>query len=364
MHKATIDAANNASDPRAAQLSMEAKTIQGQLYKLKPRTYAQLALLVLILFLFLYWHWQLVLVVLALLIPTLGKLLTWWQKHPERCPLDHVLSSYCLGLFVLAVPAMATALIAFVLTFWILVIIFFSLPLPDALSLLLVVLGCWGVFCLIEDLWHVSFLRRQNRARAHHHRGPTAQRKAGVAYAAATAVGYATAQCVALTCIVTAFMDGHSYFEWGSERRHSEKGDITKTEGVFLFFFALIFTWYWLRRRGAAGRQRGASTMLLLRRRVPRDGFGTDVRPPVFWFLDCHRLAAHITNAAHDVVFIYYYMAVGRELLALARRRVRGWRAADGRRVAARPVRRGHDRPERARGGRLAGALRLLAACW
>jgi len=246
MHKATIDAANNASDPRAAQLSMEAKTIQGQLYKLKPRTYAQLALLVLILFLFLYWHWQLVLVVLALLIPTLGKLLTWWQKHPERCPLDHVLSSYCLGLFVLAVPAMATALIAFVLTFWILVIIFFSLPLPDALSLLLVVLGCWGVFCLIEDLWHVSFLRRQNRARAHHHRGPTAQRKAGVAYAAATAVGYATAQCVALTCIVTAFMDGHSYFEWGSERRHSEKGDITKTEGVFLFFFALIFTWYWL----------------------------------------------------------------------------------------------------------------------
>ena len=46
MHKATIDAANNASDPRAAQLSIEAKTIQGQLYKLKPRTYAQLALLV------------------------------------------------------------------------------------------------------------------------------------------------------------------------------------------------------------------------------------------------------------------------------------------------------------------------------
>ena len=58
----------------------------------------------------------------------------------------------------LRAPAMATALIAFVLTFWILVIIFFSLPLPDALSLLLVFLGCWGVFCLIEDLWHVSAL--------------------------------------------------------------------------------------------------------------------------------------------------------------------------------------------------------------
>ena len=144
MHKATIDAANNASDPRAAQLSMEAKTIQGQLYKLKPWTYAQLALLGLILLLFLTWHWQLVLVVLALLIPTLGKLLMWWQKHPERCPLDHVLSSYCLGLFVLAVPAMATALIAFVLTFWILAIIFFSLPLPFALALLLVFLGSWG----------------------------------------------------------------------------------------------------------------------------------------------------------------------------------------------------------------------------
>ena len=246
MHKATIDAANNASDPRAAQLSMEAKTIQGQLYKLKPWTYAQLALLVLILFLFLTWHWQLVLVVLALLIPTLGKLLMWWQKNPERCPLDHVLSSYCLGLFVLAVPAMATALIAFVLAFWILVIIFFSLPLPDALSLLLVFLGCWGVFCLIEDLWHVSALRRQNRRRAHHHRGPTAQRKAGAAYAAATAVGYATAQCVALTCIVTAFMDGHSAFELHDERRHSKYGTITPNEGFFLFVLALIFTWYWL----------------------------------------------------------------------------------------------------------------------
>ena len=246
MHKATIDAANNASDPRAAQLSMEAKTIQGQLYKLKPWTYAQLGLLVLILFLFLTWHWQLVLVVLALLIPTLGKLLMWWQKNPERCPLDHVLSSYCLGLFVLAVPAMATALIAFVLTFWILVIIFFSLPLPDALSLLLVFLGCWGVFCWIEDLWHVSALRRQNRRRAHHHRGPTAQRKAGAAYAAATAVGYATAQCVALTCIVTAFMDGHSAFELHDERRHSKYGTITPNEGFFLFVLALIFTWYWL----------------------------------------------------------------------------------------------------------------------
>lgn len=219
MHKATIDASNNAADPRAAQLAAEAKTIRGQARRLKPGTYAQLGLLAFILLLFLVWHWQLFLVVLALLTPTLGKLLLWWQQDPSRCPLDHMLSSYCLGLFVLAVPAMATAGLAMVLlVFPVLVLVVFSLPLPGALQLLLVFLGCWGAFCCIEDIWHVAFLRRQQRSRAHHHRGPHAQRRAAVAYAASTAVGYATAQCIALTCIVAAFARTGVYGPSGFER--------------------------------------------------------------------------------------------------------------------------------------------------
>ena len=60
MHKATIDASNNAADPRAAQLAAEAKTIRGQARKLKPGTYAQLGLLAFILLLFLVWHLSLI----------------------------------------------------------------------------------------------------------------------------------------------------------------------------------------------------------------------------------------------------------------------------------------------------------------
>ena len=59
-----------------------------------------------------------------------------------------------------------------------------------------------------------------------------------------TQVGYATAQCVALTCIVTAIMEGHTAFELHEEK--AKDGEITANEAGFLFVLTLVFSWYWL----------------------------------------------------------------------------------------------------------------------
>jgi len=234
------------NDTRAASLNDEHGTLQGQLRRLKPWTYFALVALALLVFLFGLWHWQLMLVVLALLAPTLGKLLHWWQKDPTRCPLDHVLASYLFGLFPLAIAAMSTACAACFLAIWIFRLVFaifhiFAIPYIGDLLFWICV---WGVFSFVEDLWHIAHLRASKRRRAHHHSGKKEQQRASVAYACASSVGYATAQCVALTCIVTAIMEGHTLFELHGE--HARGGEITANEGGWLFVLTLVFTWYWL----------------------------------------------------------------------------------------------------------------------
>lgn len=211
------------------------------------------------------WHWQLMFIVLALLAPTLGQLVRWWARDPSRCPLDHVLASYVSGLFVLSVTAMGTASVALVAASVVLGPIFGLLHLFDVwqLGMLLFIFMLWGVFCFVEDLWLVTSLRGAKRRRAHHHDGPcppspppfspratvprvgaAAQRRASVVYATASAVGYATAQCVLLTCIVTAIMEGHTAFELHEE--HASDNEITVNEAGFLFVLTVVFTWYWL----------------------------------------------------------------------------------------------------------------------
>jgi hypothetical protein len=109
---------------------------------------------------------------------------------------------------------------------------------------LVFIFGMWGTFCFIEDLWLVNALRAARRRRAHHHAGAAQRREASVVYATASAVGYATAQCVALTCIVTAIMEGHTAFELHEEK--AKDGEITANEAGFLFVLTLVFSWYWL----------------------------------------------------------------------------------------------------------------------
>mmetsp|Transcript_14000 Transcript_14000/g.48165 ORF Transcript_14000/g.48165 Transcript_14000/m.48165 type:complete len:425 (-) Transcript_14000:43-1317(-) len=248
IHSAALNRARADSDDlRSGQLQESYGTLGGQLARLKPWTAAALGALFLIVVLMGLWHWQLMLVVLALLLPTLGQLVRWWQRDPSRCPLDHVLASYVSGLFVQSVTAMGTASVAAVLTgSLVLGPILGALHFFDVwqLGTLVFIFGMWGTFCFIEDLWLVNALRAARRRRAHHHAGAAQRREASVVYATASAVGYATAQCVALTCIVTAIMEGHTAFELHEEK--AKDGEITANEAGFLFVLTLVFSWYWL----------------------------------------------------------------------------------------------------------------------
>lgn len=245
-HKAAVARSGDASDPRHADLAATHASVWGQLQRLKPWTAAALGALVLLVLVFGLWHWQLMVIVCALLVPTLGQLVRWWSRNPERCPLDHVLASYVSGLFVLSVTAMGTASVALVAASVVLGPLFGMLHLFDVwqLGMLLFIFALWGVFCFVEDLWLVTSLRGAKRRRAHHQTSAAQRRTAGVVYATASAVGYATAQCVALMCIVTAIMEGHTAFELHEEK--AADGEITVNEAGFLFVLTVVFAWYWL----------------------------------------------------------------------------------------------------------------------
>mmetsp|Transcript_18373 Transcript_18373/g.61906 ORF Transcript_18373/g.61906 Transcript_18373/m.61906 type:complete len:414 (+) Transcript_18373:89-1330(+) len=243
MHAAACAVAEDESDPRAASLDEAHRTVQGQLLRLKPWTYAAIAALLAVTISIGAWHYQLMLVVVLLLVPTLGPLIRWWTLHPEQCPLDHILASYAHGLFLLSLASMGTGIIFAQFT----VVVFGPL-----LSLLftrqLWVLGVsahftlfWAVFCFVEELWSVSTLRQAVQRRAHR---STNGAQAHSLYASASAMGYATAQCVLLSCIVTAFMEGHTRFELKEEHAHG--GEITVNETVWLFALAVVFAWFWL----------------------------------------------------------------------------------------------------------------------
>lgn len=76
-------------------------------------------------------------------------------------------------------------------------------------------------FCFVEELWLLSTLRRFKRRRQHRVGGEGSSRaqRAYVLYASASAIGYATAQCILVIVILTAAMEGHTTFETNSERR-------------------------------------------------------------------------------------------------------------------------------------------------
>lgn len=245
------------SDARSAALISAHLSFCGQLYRLKPWTAGGCLALFVVAILMASWHWQLLLVFLMLLIPTLGQLLRWWRLHPEYCPLDHVLSSYFHGLFVLGVLAMGSAFVAsFVCVILAspLFTIFFLSKKTAIVGELLFALVRWSSFCFVEEIWLLSTLRRFKRRRQHRVGGGDGSARAQRAYAlysSASAVGYATSQCVLLTVIVTAAMEGHSVFETSQEKRGQDSA-ITLHETLALAGLALFFAWFWLPLRLAA----------------------------------------------------------------------------------------------------------------
>jgi len=238
-------------DARSAALVSAHLSFCGQLKRLKPWTACGLVCLVGVVTLMASWHWQLLLATLLLLAPTLGQLLRWWQQHPEYCPLDHVLASYTHGLFVLGVLAMATAFIVSALVVIIvtpLLSLFFLHESTVLVGLILFETARWSSFCFVEELWLLSTLRRFKLKRQHRVGGEGSARaqRAYVLYASASAVGYATAQCILLTVNLTAKLQGHTVFETEAEQENAKGDDITPHETLALTGLALAFAWFWL----------------------------------------------------------------------------------------------------------------------
>ena len=84
---------------------------------------------------------------------TLGPLLRWWTLHRETCPLDHILASYLLGLFLLSTVATITGW-----TFGSLVANIVVLPISFIVGSWRLVVICdmiarWSAFCFVEEMW-------------------------------------------------------------------------------------------------------------------------------------------------------------------------------------------------------------------
>jgi hypothetical protein len=85
---------------------------------------------------------------------TLGPLLRWWTLHRATCPLDHVLASYLLGLFLLSTVATIMGLTFGTLAA--LVVSPISMLAGSAAWRLGVIcdgIARWSAFCFVEEMW-------------------------------------------------------------------------------------------------------------------------------------------------------------------------------------------------------------------
>ena len=63
----------------------------------------------------------------------------------------------------------------------------------------------WSAFCFVEEMWLLYALRSFRRRRQHRFvENSNRAQRAFALYGAASAVGYACAQCILLACVVTA----------------------------------------------------------------------------------------------------------------------------------------------------------------
>ena len=228
--------ATQGNDPQAYTPATELKS-------LKPWTMLALAALGAVIISLWTWHWQMAMTAILLVSLTLGPLLRWWTLHRATCPLDHILMSYLGGLFLLSTVATITGW-----TLGSLVAIIVVLPISFIVGSWRLVVICdmiarWSAFCFVEELWLLGALRWFRRKRQHRFvENSNRAQRAFALYGAATAVGYACAQCILLACVVTAHMDGHTVFERG----HADEGVVTASETGGLLFLSLAFAWFFL----------------------------------------------------------------------------------------------------------------------
>ena len=184
----------------------QAYTPATELKSLKPLTMLALAALGAVIISLWTWHWQMAMTAILLVSLTLGPLLRWWTLHRACCPLDHVLMSYLGGLFLLSTVATIMGL-----TFGTLAALIVS-PISYVagsvawrLEVICDGIARWSAFCFVEEMWLLFALRWFRRKRQHRFvENSNRAQRAFALYGAASAVGYACAQCILLACVVTA----------------------------------------------------------------------------------------------------------------------------------------------------------------
>jgi len=241
----SVDQQMHAAAHEARGGDAPALTVAGQLKTLKPWTLAALAGIAACLIALWTWHWQIMFSAALLIALTMGPLCRWWTRHQEACPLDHVLASYTAGLFPLAIVVMTTALLGSMLAVLIttpITMLFWTAKLWRAGQVLESAIR-WTAFCFIEEIWLVAALRVARRRRKHRFvEGSARAQRAFALYATASAIGYATAQCVVLACVVAGAMEGHTVFEHG----RAPEGTVTASETGGLLLLSLCFAWFLL----------------------------------------------------------------------------------------------------------------------
>jgi len=194
--------------------------------KLKPWSWTFLASLPVVFALMCLWYWQFALVSVFLFALPSARLYAWWARNKDFAgPLDHLVSSYAQGFYLVFFVASVCAVFAFVVTISILGV-FVALAGDSTFASLLVVGLGWIAWVCVEELWKVTFSYWQKKRRVHVVRDPR-QTKAWVVAATATAFGYATSQSILFTCAFAAI--------------EAIDKKITDAELGYLFLFAFIF---------------------------------------------------------------------------------------------------------------------------
>lgn len=170
----------------------------------KPLTFAFLASYPALVLGSLLWRWQFGVVALLLLLPPKLLLLQWWRGSAHACPLEHVLSSFGQGFWLLAGIAVASGLPAFELTRGVVEVLLFSAGLPSLYVYVCSLLAGFGAFIAVEEVWKLNFARWAMYKRQHR-LGPASAKGFAIA-TVATSLGHACAISLLLSLYVSWLM--------------------------------------------------------------------------------------------------------------------------------------------------------------
>mmetsp|Transcript_10079 Transcript_10079/g.26114 ORF Transcript_10079/g.26114 Transcript_10079/m.26114 type:complete len:584 (-) Transcript_10079:424-2175(-) len=167
----------------------------------KPLTVAFLSSYPVLLIAALAWRWQFGVVMLLLVLPPKLLLMQWWRASSHVCPLEHVLSSFGQGFWVLATLAVATGLPFYHFTQGVSQVVLYLLGFSPIYVYLFSMLAGFGAFILVEELWKLNFARWAMYKRQHRLGGSSA--KGFVVAAVSTSLGHACAISALLSLVVS-----------------------------------------------------------------------------------------------------------------------------------------------------------------